>query len=66
MADSNTKPTLRCAEAAKMADISLPTLYQAIRENKFPVIRFGRVIRISRAGFLRYLEGTEKAGEAQW
>lgn len=47
---------LTVPEAAKIARVSTGTMYQMVRIEGFPVVRFGRAIRIPKQAFLRWLE----------
>lgn len=53
--------TLRVREAARLADVCENTILGWLREGKVPYVRFGKAIRISRAGFLAFLQGQETA-----
>ncbi len=53
---SSEKLTLKPAEAAKLLNISLPTMYQLCNREDFPSIRIGRMIVISYAGLKEWLE----------
>ena len=47
---------LTVPEAAKIAKVSPGTMYQMVRIEGFPVVRFGRSIRIPTQAFLRWLD----------
>jgi excisionase family DNA binding protein len=46
-------------EVAKALRISRNGAYDAVREGTIPAIRFGRVLRVPRAAFLRLVEGAD-------
>jgi excisionase family DNA binding protein len=52
----NLPSILTVPEAAKIARVSTGTVYQMVRIEGFPVVRFGRSVRIPRQAFLRWLE----------
>ncbi len=47
---------LNVPEAAKVARVSEATMYTLVHAEGFPVVRFGRAIRIPRDAFIRWLE----------
>lgn len=55
------KRVLTGNEAAKILDVSKPTLYRLCQTEGFPCIRVGRAIRIPYDALLRWME--ESAGK---
>ena len=50
-------------QAAKMLSISKTTLYDEIRYKGFPVVRFGKLVRINPSKMQEWLEKREKEAE---
>ena len=50
------RPTLSVREAADILGVNVKTLYGEINAGRFPAIRLGRAIRISRAVVASFLE----------
>ena len=56
----NDRLALGVSEAAKLLGISRAKLYEAIREKRLPVVRFGRRVLIPAAGLNAFLDGSAK------
>ena len=54
--------TWSVAEAAAVVGVSESTMYQLIRRADFPVIRMGRVRRVSKQGLNEWIEARAKEG----
>ena len=50
------RPVLTVREAARMLGVNVKTLYAEIKAGRFPAIRLGRAIRISRSVIASSLE----------
>jgi excisionase family DNA binding protein len=50
------RPTLSVKESANVLGVNVKTLYGEINAGRFPAIRLGRAIRISRAVVASFLE----------
>jgi excisionase family DNA binding protein len=46
---TNVSATMSVDEAAAMLGVNRKTMYKLIRVNRFPALRFGRRIRVSRS-----------------
>lgn len=57
MVETIEKQTYKVREAAKILGVPLTTLYQAIKDERFPAIHVGNAVRISRAVIQRALDG---------
>ena len=53
---------LTVAEAAKVARVSPGTMYQLAHSDGFPVVRFGRAVRIPTRAFLEWLDAQARTG----
>ena len=49
-------PVLRMRDVQDYLGISRPKTYELAHTRGFPVVRFGRVIRVPREAFLRWLD----------
>lgn len=47
---------LKANHIAEILDVSEPTAYKLMREKDFPLISFGRNMRVLRDEFFKYLE----------
>jgi excisionase family DNA binding protein len=47
---------LRAEEVAAVADLGRGTVYDLIRRGELPSVKFGRVVRVPRAGLVALLE----------
>jgi excisionase family DNA binding protein len=53
---------LRVSDVQRVMGISRVTAYELVHQQGFPLVRVGRVMRVPRDAFLRWLEAQARAG----